>query len=206
MMSSASPFRGHCRRSILLLLLVLLTPGARALDADRDQPITIEADKASLNDKTGFSTYDGNVKLRQGTLLFTGNRMTVQITDKQLDTIVLTGTPATYVQRPQGKDIDQHAEAGRIEYYALDERVILLDKARIWESGDEEFRSDRIVFNLKTDTVDAGGGGDSGRVHITLQPKDKDKNKKKKKTANDDKQDDKPPAPAPAPVSETEDP
>jgi lipopolysaccharide export system protein LptA len=162
----------------LLLGTALLPSSAPALDADREQPITIEADQASLNDKTGFSVYTGNVKLQQGTLIFTGNRMTVQLTDKKLDTIILTGTPATYVQRPEGKPHDQHAEAGVIEYYAIDERVVLLDKARIWETGDEEFRSERIVFNLKSDTVDAGGGGDSGRVHITIQPKDKDDKKK----------------------------
>lgn len=164
----------------LLLGTALLPAAALALDADREQPITIEADQASLNDKTGFSVYTGNVKLQQGTLIFTGNRMTVQLTDKKLDTIILTGTPATYVQRPEGKPHDQHAEAGVIEYYAIDERVILLDNARIWETGDEEFRSDRIVFNLKSDTVDAGGGGDSGRVHITIQPKDKGGKKKQK--------------------------
>lgn len=190
-MSVASPFRVQLRRN--LLLLALLPLAAWGLDDDRDRPINIEADKASLNDRTGFSVYEGNVKLQQGTLIFTGNRMTVQLTDKQLDTIVLTGTPATYVQRPEGKTTDQHAEAGRIEYYAIDERVILLDKARIWESGDEEFRSDRIVFNLKNDTVDAGGGGDSGRVHITLQPKDKKNNSSK------NKQDNKPPVPEPEP-------
>jgi lipopolysaccharide export system protein LptA len=199
MTSSARPFLYHCRHN--LLLLALLAPAAWGLEADRDQPINIEADKASLNDKTGFSVYEGNVKLRQGTLIFTGNRMTVQLTDKQLDTIVLTGTPATYVQRPEGKDTDQHAEAGRIEYYAIDERVILLDKARIWESGDEEFRSDRIVFNLKNDTVDAGGGGDSGRVHITLQPKDRERKKNKGKN-NKESQDDKSPVPAAAPESD----
>lgn len=170
------------------MLLSLLPLTARGLDADREQPITIEADKASLNDKTGFSVYEGNVKLQQGTLMFTGSRMTVQLTDKKLDTIVLTGTPATYVQRPEGKVTDQHAEAGRIEYHVIDERVILLDKARIWESGDEEFRSDRIVFNLKSDTVDAGGGGDSGRVHITLQPRDRKKN-----DDSEDRPDNKPP-------------
>jgi lipopolysaccharide export system protein LptA len=175
----------------ILLLLSLLPLTAWGLDADREQPINIEADQASLNDKTGVSVYEGNVKLQQGTLVFTGNKMTVQLTDKKLDTIVLTGTPATYVQRPDGKDVDQHAEAERIEYYAIDERVILLRKARIWESGDEEFRSDRIVFNLKTDTVDAGGGGDSGRVHITLQPRDRDK--KKKGSSNKDEQDSNPP-------------
>ena len=178
----------------ILLLLSLLPLSAWGLDADRDQPINIEADKASLNDKTGFSVYEDNVKLQQGTLVFTGNRMTVQLTDKKLDTIILTGTPATYVQRPDGKDVDQHAEAERIEYYAIDERVILLRKARIWESGNEEFRSDRIVFNLKTDTVDAGGGGDSGRVHITLPPRDKDK---KKDHSNKDEQDSNPPDPGP---------
>lgn len=192
-MSAASPLRVNLRRS--LLLLALLPLAARGLDADRDQPINIEADKASLNDRTGFSVYEGNVKLQQGTLIFTGNRMTVQLTDKQLDTIVLSGNPATAVQRPQGKDTDQHAEAGRIEYYANDERIILLDKARVWETGDEEFRSERIVVNLKTDTVDAGGGGDSGRVHITLQPKDK------KNNSNRNKQDNKPPARAPEPAS-----
>jgi lipopolysaccharide export system protein LptA len=179
----------------ILLLLSLLPLTAWGLDADRDQPINIEADQASLNDKTGFSVYEGNVRLQQGTLIFTGNKMTVQLTDKKLDTIILTGAPATYVQRPEGKDINQHAEAERIEYYAIDERVILLRKARIWESGDEEFRSDRIVFNLKTDTVDAGGGGDSGRVHITLQPRDKDKDKEKKKKdrSNKDEPDSNPP-------------
>ena len=173
-MTRPADSRAPGRLAGLLLGAALLPASVLALDADREQPISIEADQASLNDKTGLSVYTGNVRLQQGTLIFTGNRMTVQLTDKKLDTIILTGTPATYVQRPEGKPHDQHAEAGVIEYYAIDERVILLDNARIWETGTEEFRSDRIVFNLKSDTVEAGGGGDSGRGHITIQPRDKD--------------------------------
>jgi len=168
---------------VLLLLAALMPLPARSLDADRQQPVNIEADQASLNDKTGFSVYEGHVRLQQGTLIFTGDKMTVQLTDRELDTIILTGTPATYVQRPEGKDRDQHAEAGVIEYYAIDERVVLQDKARIWETGSDEFRSERIVFNLKADTVDAGGGGSKGRVHITLQPRDS--KSKGKKTAKE---------------------
>ena len=57
--------------------------------------------------------------------------------------------------------------------HAADDRVILLDKARIWQSGSEELRSDRIVFNLKDNTVNAGGENSDERVHITLQPKKK---------------------------------
>ena len=160
-------------QQLILLLPLLLPMAAWGLSDDRNQPMHIEADRASLNEKTGISTYEGNVHVRQGTLNLRGDRMTVQLSNNNVDSIVLTGNPATLVQRPDGKDTDQHASAGRIEYYAADDRVILLDKARIWQSGTEELRSDRIVFNLKDNTVNAGGNNGDGRVHITLQPKKK---------------------------------
>jgi lipopolysaccharide export system protein LptA len=159
---------------LLLLFLPLLLPmAAWGLSDDRNQPMHIEADRASLNEKTGISTYEGNVHVQQGTLNLRGDQMTVQLSNNSIESIVLTGNLATLVQRPDGKDTDQHAEAGRIEYYTTDDRVILLDKARIWQSGSEELRSDRIVFNLKDNTVNAGSNNNDGRVHITLQPKKK---------------------------------
>jgi lipopolysaccharide export system protein LptA len=164
------------------LLLSLLPFTSWGLTSDRSQPMNIEADRATLNEKTGNSVYEGNVQLQQGTLVLHGNKMTVQISDNTVETIVLTGNPATYQERPDGKDSDQHAEAGRIEFHAKEERIILLENARIWQSGDEEFRSDRIVFDLKNNTVNAGGSKPGDRVHITLQPGSKQ---------------DKPPAPPP---------
>jgi len=165
------------------LLLAVMPFTARGLTSDRDQPMTIEADKATLNEKTGNSVYEGNVHVQQGTLVLQGSKMTVQLTDNAIEKIILTGSPATYRQRPDGKDTDQHAEAGRIEYHATEDRIILLENARVWQSGAEEFRSDRIVFNLKNNTVNAGGSSPGDRVHITLQP--------------GSKKDKKPPAPPP---------
>jgi lipopolysaccharide export system protein LptA len=101
--------------------------------------------------------------------------MTVQLNDNTIEKIILTGSPATYRQRPDGKDTDQHAEAGRIEYHATEDRIILLESARVWQSGAEEFRSDRIIFNLKNNTVNAGGSAPGDRVRITLQPGSKKK-------------------------------
>jgi len=49
----------------------------------------------------------------------------------------------------------------------------LLGNARVWQTGGEEFRSERIVFNLNDNTVNAGGTTTRDRVHITLQPKNK---------------------------------
>ncbi len=141
-----------------------------ALTSDRDQPINIEADSATVHDKSGSSTYTGNVHLVQGTLNLRGDKMTVQMRNNHVETIVLTGNPATYVQRPDNSERDRHAEARRIEYHASSERMILLDNARIWQAENEEFRSDRIVFNLAEKTINAGGSDGSERVRITLQP------------------------------------
>jgi len=150
------------------LLLSLLPVTGFGLTDDSSQPINIEADRATLNEKTGNSVYEGNVYVQQGTLVLQGSRMTVQLNDNTIDTLVLTGDPATYRQRPDGKESDQHAEAGRIELYANEDRIILLENARVWQSGDKELRSDRIVFDLKSNTVNAGSNKPGDRVHITL--------------------------------------
>jgi lipopolysaccharide export system protein LptA len=157
----------HLLLGCALWLMCLPLPVC-ALSSDRDQPINIEADSATLHEKSGNSTYRGNVHLRQGTLHLHGDTMTVEMRDDRIEKIVLVGSPATYVQRPDNSDEDQHAEARRVEYYATDERLILLENARIWRSGDEEFSSERIIFNLADNTVNAGGGSSSDRVRITL--------------------------------------
>ena len=156
-----------------VLLLSLLPVTGPGLASDRSQPINIEADRATLNEKTGNSVYEGNVYVQQGTLVLQGSKMTVQLNDNTIDTLVLTGNPATYRQRPDGKESDQQAEARRIEFYAKEDRIILLENARAWRSGDKELRSDRIVFDLKSDTVNAGSNKPGDRVHITLQPDSK---------------------------------
>ena len=152
----------------IALLLSLLPVTGSGLTGDRSQPVSIESDRAALNEKTGNSVYEGNVYVQQGTLVLQGSKMTVQLNGNSLDTLVLTGDPATYRQRADGKESDQHAEAQRIEFYAKEDRIILLENARVWRSGDNELRSDRIVINLKSDTFNAGSNEPGDRVYITL--------------------------------------
>ncbi len=158
----------HIRLLGTALLLSLLPVTGLGLTSDSSQPINIEADRATLNEKTGNSVYEGNVSLQQGTLVLQGSKMEVQLDGNTIETLVLTGDPATYRQRPDGKESDQHAEAGRIEFYAKEDRIILLENARVWQSSDKELRSDRIVFDLKSNTVNAGSNKPGDRVHITL--------------------------------------
>jgi lipopolysaccharide export system protein LptA len=159
------------RRLRLAALLLLCLPAlAHGLAADRDRPITVESDTATYNEKEGISVYQGNVYLTQGTLKLHGDILTVYSTDDHIQKAILTGDPATGVQRPDGADANQHAEAQRIEYQADRGLLILTGKARVWETGGREVRSEEIVYDINKNTVNAGGGNTSGRVHITLQP------------------------------------
>ncbi len=154
-----------------LALLALLIPGqVWALASDRDKPIQIAADRATLDEKTGVGSYEGNVHLQQGTLQLHGSKMTVRLNDNRIELITIEGSPARFSQRPDDVDTDQEAEAGHIEYHAREQRLLLQDKANIRQPGREEFSSDRIEFNLRDNTVTAGGSDGDGRVHIILQP------------------------------------
>jgi lipopolysaccharide export system protein LptA len=153
------------------LLLLCLPALAHALASDRDQPITIEADTATLKEKEGVSVYRGNVHLNQGTLKLHGDTLTVYTKDEHIDKAVLIGAPATFVQRPDGQEVDQHAEAQRMEYQATGGLLILTGSARVWQTDGKEIRSEKIVYDMTRNTANAGDSAGSDRVHITLQPK-----------------------------------
>lgn len=144
---------------------------ATGLPADRNQPIHIEADKAVLDENEGVSVYEGNVRLRQGTLRLAGSRMTVQLRNNEVHRVILTGRPASYRQRFEADDVDQQAEAERMEYLALEQRMIMQGNVRIWQEGKDEFSSATVELDLQANTLQAGGDDPDGRVHIILQPR-----------------------------------
>jgi lipopolysaccharide export system protein LptA len=155
------------------LLLLCLPALAHGLASDRDQPITIEADTATLKEKEAVSIYQGNVYLNQGTLKLHGDTMTVYTKDDHVENAVLTGNPATFSQRPDASDVDQHAEAQRMDYQAAGGLLILTGAARVWQTDGKELRSEKIIYDITRNTANAGSGSGGDRVHITLQPKPK---------------------------------
>ena len=59
-----------------MLACAIATPPVAALPDDRDQPIRIEADEALRDEKQGFTRYEGNVKMDQGSLHIEADRIT----------------------------------------------------------------------------------------------------------------------------------
>ncbi|MEJ2687321.1 MAG: lipopolysaccharide transport periplasmic protein LptA [Gammaproteobacteria bacterium] len=157
-----------------ITLAGLTAAPAWGLSSDSRQPIHLAADRADMYRKTGISVYSGDVQVTRGTMRMTGDKLTVY-TDKdgQVQKMVAVGKPATYRQLPDNKKQYLKGEGQTIEYYAGQDRVVLLHQARVWQGGNI-FRSNRIVYSISKDVVNAGAAGGKDRVHITIPPKTTD--------------------------------
>lgn len=156
----------------LLVAVLAAAPAVRALDSDRDQPMHIEADSVTIDDKTKVSRYRGAVRLSQGSIQARADEITVHSDADGPERIILTGTPASFRQRPEGKEHDAYGQARRIEHDTGREVTLFIGEARFWQ-GQEEFAGARIEYDAAGDRVRAeGGDGDGGgRVRIVIQPK-----------------------------------
>jgi lipopolysaccharide export system protein LptA len=163
----------HARTWALILGLAWAVAGpAWALSSDREQPIELEADSARIDERTGVSIYTGNVKLIQGSRRLDAERLTVERTVEG-DRLIAEGRPATFSQQPDDKPEPFEGRALNIDYHTGKDRVILTGEAEVWQGGNR-FASERIVYDVASDTVRGGqaspGSQPGERVRITIQP------------------------------------
>ena len=159
------------RHKYLPLLLVFAvsygTPVAAQLDSE--EPISIKADSAEINDTTGISVYVGDVEITQGGTLLTGEKVIVQIVDQKVKKITSEGDPGTFRQtKEDGETV--YAEAENMVYEIDINKIVLTNNAKLTEA-DNTLSSDRIVFYTDTETINADSFGGRERVNITIFPK-----------------------------------
>ena len=159
----------------LILLLVLYNVGASALESDKDQPINIDSNTATYDDKTATSIYTVNVISVQGSMHVESDKLVVYFKDGEADKLVFTGNKAHFKQSAKtgdpSKDITGEALTG--EYYPKKHLLILIKDGVVWQ-GTGTYTSDYIEYDTQTTIVKAGEtASDNKRVHVTIQPKDK---------------------------------
>ncbi len=143
-----------------------------ALNAQtRDQPIQIEANKAEYSDRTGISTYNGNVVLTQGKLVLHGDMLTVtRNKDSGNIEAVLKGDPAT-LEKPADKDnpepVDGRAQS--MQYNSGEAVLVLTGNAQVTRGGDA-ISGETIKHYLNSARTQALSSGSGERVKITIQP------------------------------------
>lgn len=159
------------RISVTMLLCCVAAPaGVWALATDQDQPIAIEADSLSIDDKQGVSTYRGNVRVTQGSIEVLADTVTVKSPGRELKEVICVGAPASFRQQLDGEDGEVRAAAQTIVIYPPEDRVVLTGNAHLWR-GKNEFSGNRIEYDSAKDIVRASAApaGDQ-RVRVIIQP------------------------------------
>jgi lipopolysaccharide export system protein LptA len=180
-MCRAGPERRRRRTSggIALALLLLGAVPAAALEQDRNQPIQIRADEAVRDEKQGFTLYEGNVEMEQGSLRIDADKIVIYHTARQTNKIVAEGRPARLQQKPQPDEEVVRAQAGIIEYFRQENRVLLRNSARIEQNG-STITGNSIDYFIGEQRVRARSGEaqDGERVQVVIPAESVEENEK----------------------------
>lgn len=160
-------------------LLLVAAPWAHADKADRDKPINLEADTATVDDAKKISIYEGNVILTQGTLQIRANKLVVTEDAEGFQRGVAYGNLASFKQKREGYDEFIEGYGQRIEYDQKKDLVQLFNQARM-KRGQDEAQGNYISYDAKTEFFQVLGGKETatannprGRVRTVIQPKRK---------------------------------
>lgn len=172
------------------LLLVCLHTGSYA--SEKVEKIVISADHMNFNIETGYSVYTGNVKISQGELLLTGDKVTLQQnSNNEIEQMTVDGDPARYNHiTDKGEPVE--AEARHMVYISQENKLIMTVDAKL-KQPDQQLSSQKIIYNTLRKIIIAGGDDKTGtdstapasvtgtqtgksgeqkqRVNITLTPK-----------------------------------
>ena len=151
---------------------------AWALPTDQQQPIRIQADDAQLDDKNGVATYTGDVIITQGSMKVTGNKVTMtRAPNGDIDVVTSVGNLAYFEQLQTAGDTKPVQGWGvTIQYHATQDRVVLIDRAKVVDKDGNVTQGEKIVYDTKQKL--ASGGRATGtnvtesgqRIYMVIQP------------------------------------
>jgi len=156
-------------RLLLALLMagVASTVGARS--NDRSQPMDAEANQntCTLGD-AGQCVMTGNVQINQGSLDINAAKATVFRAGGDISRALLSGSPVVLKQQmDDGTPMTAHAS--NVDYNLSTDVVIFTGDVMIQQPRGT-MSGQRVVYNLKTGSVDSGGEG-NGRVKMRIMPR-----------------------------------
>lgn len=163
---------------LLPVFLLLWAPTSFAERADNDLLINLEADQVLVDDAQQISTFTGNVRLSQGTLLIRGDKIVVMQDKNGFKHATAYGKTAEFRQKREGLEGYVEGYGERIEYDTQAETLNLYKQARLKRDQDE-VRGEHITYNATTEIFQvygssASSGDSSQRVRAVLQPKPKE--------------------------------
>ncbi|MDR2000109.1 MAG: lipopolysaccharide transport periplasmic protein LptA [Zoogloeaceae bacterium] len=162
------------------LSLLALNSLALAEQADRNQPVHIEASRITIDDVKKIQILEGNVQLTQGTMTLRAEKLIVNQNANGYQKGIAYGSngrPASFRQKREGKNEYIEGEAERIEHDSQAEKTELFGKARI-KNGLDEVYGQFISYDARRESYtvsgvlpDSNANPSDGRVRVVIQPK-----------------------------------
>ncbi len=158
----------HATSAAFALALALASLPAQALRSDRDKPLDVAADSLETTEGQARTTLTGHVRITQGTLEVESDTAVVHRgRNDEIDRAVLTGRPAMLEQ-----DLDDggrlKARAHEIDY-DLARDVVVMTGDVVIDQPRGELRGSKVTYDLTTGKL-TGASGDTGRVHLRMNP------------------------------------
>lgn len=157
---------------VFVLLACTLFAGistAWARSTDRSQPMDAESNQntCTLGD-AGQCELTGNVKIIQGSLNIDAAKATIYRAGGDISRALLNGSPVVLNQQmDDGTPMTAHAS--KVDYNLKTEVVVFTGDVQLQQPRGT-MSGQRVVYNLKTGSIDSGGEG-SGRVKMRILPK-----------------------------------
>ena len=163
------------KQAALVGLVVFSSATAFAIPSDRTQPISLVADRATYNEKTGVTTYTGNVIIEQGTMKLQADSIVANLNAKrEISTITATGRPARFQQQV---DVNKGLAKGQAQkiIYNAETGIITLSGSALLQQNGASIRGNTLKYSMNKGDVEATGtpnssGSSSGRVQIVIPP------------------------------------
>lgn len=165
--------RTFLAKAVLIGSLSALSLSAFALPSDRNQPISLLADRATYNEKTGVTTYTGNVVIEQGTMKLQASSLVANLNkDRGISTITASGSPAKFQQQVDANKPLSRGQAQKILYNAETGILTLSGGASLSQNG-ASISGSTLRYSMNKGDIEALGSGgktDAGRVKIVIPP------------------------------------
>lgn len=159
------------RRSLYLSVLFCLFASASswALTSDQEQPIHISSDSQDLDMKTNKVTFTGNVKLTQGSIVLTADKLIAFRDTKtgELTELQGYGKPSHFSQKTdEGKLLK--GQANTLVYNVARDQLVMTTNAELHQD-DSVIRGKEITYHISSQNLKASSG-DGERVSTVIQP------------------------------------
>ena len=156
--------------------LLLASASALALPSDRNQQISLLADHATYNEKTGMTTYSGNVIIEQGSMKLQAGSIVAQMNQsKQMSLVTASGSPAKFQQQLETNRGIARGEAKKIIYNADSGIITMVGDAYLYQDGGS-IRGNTLKYSMNKGDIEVSGAASSGstapnkRVQIIIPP------------------------------------